>query len=361
MKNFVFLVLLFFSSLYGQNEIIRMTALQDFYIPDSIAIIFHNVYQVNSFKINLTKKDNDGNYQPITNNLEYISNPLNNRQLARITKENRGHSPSITYKIKNTINEPGEYQLELILNSMQKRTRSNPRKTKKFDVIVEHPVLSSAIELRGEYYLSENASASFSMSGLSDKDAYSYSIVETGTDNIVKEDTGPIVDIDSNVVNIENVDKTFDIIIRYKNKIFDFKTRSGTIISSKIERKFTVRTPKLEIETIWGKENNNYQPIVFENKNAVTFYILCKGKKFNNSQIYINPEVNNISISDNNGYVSKSFDGGYDQIGFRIILTQTQKYKELEKRNIYRDVLTLKFSTKFHGARTEKFYAIFVR
>jgi len=342
--------------IYGQNEsdTIKVVTLQNFSIPT----IFHHVTKVRNLSLKLYKITANGQVE-INNNFETIQSP-NNRRLRILTDQHHGIGPSVQFNINGYIEERGNYQLMARLSSLGDFKSPNKLMTKSFNILVEYPVLTSAIELRSKYYLGEKTSVSFAMSGLSNRDDYSYTIIESDSKDTVKSGLGPVVYIDSTIINNENLNKQFNLEIKYRNRIFDFELPNGEIRKSIYPKVFSVVFPIIIVESMCGTNINKRKDIVFENEKARRFRFIFQGGSFNNRRLLLNPKLSNIRVRSKHKYITKDFKQGFDGLGYVIELKPSKAYKNLEFCNTYEDIISISFTFK-SKTLTYHFYVNLVR
>jgi len=353
-KLLLFLIIVSSPKLFSQSnsDTIKVATLQDF----SQSAVFHHVTRVRNLSVRLAKLTTTGLENIEATNFGSVQSPTNSK-LRSLTDNHRGLGPSVQFTVTGYIEEPGNYQLTLTLSSLGDFNDPNKVMVKRFNIIVDYPKLLSLGVIRNKYFLGETSEFNLAMSGLENKNDYSYVVLDSGTNDTLKTELGsPVVKLDEDIT-MSKREKTIDLYLLYKNRPFEFKLPNNSIMKSEFIEKISIVKPELEFISQWAHNDTGYNPIVLENPKALRIDVRYRGGsikgyfKYIDLQIKGRPGIDNTFEDDGliNDLVEfdKIINSGFN--GRTIILKPTEKYNNLDIFKDYKTKITIRLITQFES------------
>lgn len=238
MKNYSYLFYFTFIALISAQDgnyidTINVVTFQKFKVPSDKNIVLEAVLN-SSLDAQLVTKSGS-----FVKNIDEVWQDPSQEKLSQETRGGRG--ATVQTSISTMVEDPGEYVVKLTV-SFTTENRAKRSIPVEYLVNVSYPTMASDVAIRKDkpYYYSEKSSFSFAVLEYEDANGYSYEILDQAG-NVIENNKGSTIVLDSLLMNLRNVNKTFTIRGLYNGNTFMYlhngdKTPSQSIWEIKIDK-----------------------------------------------------------------------------------------------------------------------------
>ncbi len=258
----------------------------------------------------------------------------------------------VQFLVKESIETIGRYYLKVKINYRDEEVSNSIEGYYQIDV--GYPTIAAPVELRNEYYFSENKTFSFSTNEYSNAQGYSYKIFESGASEI-SEGEGPVVSLDSLLNNPNNIGRKFTIKGYYEGKEFQYLSASSESVQTS-SWEFSVQKPQLDEFVSWKKKDEKTDQLIsIYNDRAMSFLYVYIGKT-PTGFVVVEPEMKNLRVNSVPSGFIKNFktqsSGKFLLINLDISEDFMNQMEECGEEDID---LNIQFTTQF-GEKIEREY-----